>query len=302
MTTITTITNGFTKDDRTGITMDTDDAPIPVPVALTSASTSASADNDHSDVEPELESALSAPVPPVIPESRSEVPTEPKSSFTVEPEVQPPSDASDGEEEDMDVDMDLDEGEDEKEDVDVDAASDVDVDIEEDKEDEVEVDEDKEDEDKEDDDEQERSEIEDEDVDLDQADGEDPLRNPDPDADEEDDLEDPELHEPAHRVEALEVLAMIELKFALLREKVYLEKMDELAWEEGLLLGNGTGGGIHPELQHIQSELLLRKNRRLELAERKCAFECENVRKRRRVDEVDVWSTWKVLDRSWGRM
>ncbi|KAE9403613.1 hypothetical protein BT96DRAFT_480218 [Gymnopus androsaceus JB14] len=96
--------------------------------------------------------------------------------------------------------------------------------------------------------------------------------------------------------EALEVLAMIELKFALLREKVYLEKMDELAWEEGLLLGNANGpaNGIHPELQHIQSELLLRKNRRLELAERKCAYECENVRKRRRIDEVDVWSTWKL--------
>jgi hypothetical protein len=45
--------------------------------------------------------------------------------------------------------------------------------------------------------------------------------------------------QPAHRAEALDVLATIELKFALLRERVYVEKMECLSWEEALV-GEGT--------------------------------------------------------------
>ena len=45
--------------------------------------------------------------------------------------------------------------------------------------------------------------------------------------------------QPAHRAEALDVLATIELKFALLREKLYVEKMEALAWEE-TLVASGT--------------------------------------------------------------
>jgi hypothetical protein len=45
--------------------------------------------------------------------------------------------------------------------------------------------------------------------------------------------------QPAHRAEALDVLATIELKFALLRERVYVEKMEGLAWEEALV-ADGT--------------------------------------------------------------
>ena len=45
--------------------------------------------------------------------------------------------------------------------------------------------------------------------------------------------------QPAHRAEALDVLATIEMKFALLREKLYVEKMEALAWEEALV-ANGT--------------------------------------------------------------
>ena len=42
--------------------------------------------------------------------------------------------------------------------------------------------------------------------------------------------------QPAHRAEALDVLATIELKFALLRERLYVEKMESLAWEESLVM------------------------------------------------------------------
>jgi hypothetical protein len=50
------------------------------------------------------------------------------------------------------------------------------------------------------------------------------------------DVEDQEIElQPAHRAEALDVLASIELKFALLRERVYVEKMEILAWEEAMI-------------------------------------------------------------------
>ena len=45
--------------------------------------------------------------------------------------------------------------------------------------------------------------------------------------------------QPAHSAEALDVLAAIELKPALLREKLYVEKMEALAWVEALA-ANGT--------------------------------------------------------------
>lgn len=41
--------------------------------------------------------------------------------------------------------------------------------------------------------------------------------------------------QPAHRAEALDVLAGIELKFALLRERLYVEKMEDLALEETMI-------------------------------------------------------------------
>jgi hypothetical protein len=42
-----------------------------------------------------------------------------------------------------------------------------------------------------------------------------------------------------HRAEALDRFATIELKFALLHERVYVEKMEALAWEQALV-ENGT--------------------------------------------------------------
>ena len=84
-----------------------------------------------------------------------------------------------------------------------------------------------------------------------EADGEDPdeedeakdeieheAPEPEGDADEDEDggqdVDESDL-QPAHRAEALDVLASIELKFALLRERVYVEKMEGLAWEERLV-------------------------------------------------------------------
>ncbi|KAI8989172.1 hypothetical protein BD414DRAFT_486298 [Trametes punicea] len=94
--------------------------------------------------------------------------------------------------------------------------------------------------------------------------------------------------QPAHRAEALDELAAIELKFALLRERLYVEKMDTLAWEEGLI-----ADGTHPELLHLHAELSKRRDKRLELASRRRDYEVANVTKRRKLDEEGVWSWWK---------
>lgn len=95
--------------------------------------------------------------------------------------------------------------------------------------------------------------------------------------------------QPAHRAEALDVLAAIELKYALLREAVYLERMEGLGWEEALVMG-----GTHPELLHIQRELAARRDRRIELATRKRSFEATDAERKRGVGESGVWSWWKV--------
>ncbi|KAI0089385.1 hypothetical protein BDY19DRAFT_992997 [Irpex rosettiformis] len=95
--------------------------------------------------------------------------------------------------------------------------------------------------------------------------------------------------QPAHRAEALDVLATIELKFALLRESVYVDKMENLAWEEALVTE-----GIHPEMLHLHAELSKRRDKRLELASRRRDYEVANITKRRKLDEEGVWSWWQL--------
>ena len=118
--------------------------------------------------------------------------------------------------------------------------------------------------------------------------------------------------QPAHRAEALDVLATIELKFALLREKLYVEKMEALAWEEALVANSAytkpivcarlcerffnyrSMTGIHPELIHLDEELSKRRDKRVELASRRRTYEINDAMKRKRAAENAVWSWWKV--------
>ncbi|EJD01832.1 uncharacterized protein FOMMEDRAFT_147036 [Fomitiporia mediterranea MF3/22] len=94
--------------------------------------------------------------------------------------------------------------------------------------------------------------------------------------------------QPAHRAEALDVLAQIELRFALVREALYVEKMEDLAVEEALVLR-----GLHPEMIHLQNELQTRHDTRLELAAKKRSYEDEHVTLMRKMDEKSIWSWWK---------
>ncbi|KZS88605.1 hypothetical protein SISNIDRAFT_258049 [Sistotremastrum niveocremeum HHB9708] len=92
----------------------------------------------------------------------------------------------------------------------------------------------------------------------------------------------------AHRAEALDVLTAIEIKFAELRERLYLEKMEDLQVEEELVLKN-----IHPEMIHLQNELEKRRERRKELADKKRKYEEEAVELKRRVDGNGILAWWK---------
>ncbi|KAH9918993.1 uncharacterized protein B0H18DRAFT_1122799 [Fomitopsis serialis] len=79
--------------------------------------------------------------------------------------------------------------------------------------------------------------------------------------------------QPAHHAEALDVLATrTHSKFALLRERFYVEKTEALAWEEALV-----AEGTRPEMRRLK-ELLKRRDKRLELASRRRDFEALNLR------------------------
>ncbi|KAI5891277.1 uncharacterized protein SCHCODRAFT_02314405 [Schizophyllum commune H4-8] len=104
----------------------------------------------------------------------------------------------------------------------------------------------------------------------------------------EQDQEDETEIQPAHRAEALDTLAIIELKFALLRENVYVEKMDNLAWEEALV-----NDGTHPEMLHMQSELTKRRDTRMRLADARQEVETQAVQRKRAHDEMAIWSWWQ---------
>jgi hypothetical protein len=52
--------------------------------------------------------------------------------------------------------------------------------------------------------------------------------------------------------------------------------------------------GTHPEMSHLQQELSERRDRRLQLAQKRKLYEVENVKQRRVMEEAAVWSDWKV--------
>ncbi|TFK52964.1 hypothetical protein OE88DRAFT_1806893 [Heliocybe sulcata] len=132
------------------------------------------------------------------------------------------------------------------------------------------------------------------DMDVEEADKE--AVDADHDADVEADVDDDEVDEhelesevqPAHRAEALDVLAKIEIRFALLRERLYMEKMEGLAWEEALITEDN-----HPELLCLQAELSKRRDQRLDLAAKRRTYEIALVARKRKADEDSVWSWWK---------
>lgn len=89
------------------------------------------------------------------------------------------------------------------------------------------------------------ADVDNEDDAAEQAEQPDPDIEADVEAEVEAEVEEAELDmQPAHRAEALDVLATIELKYALLREQLYVEKMEDLAREEAMVL-QGSFHTIH---------------------------------------------------------
>ncbi|KAK4699464.1 hypothetical protein P7C70_g6793, partial [Phenoliferia sp. Uapishka_3] len=96
------------------------------------------------------------------------------------------------------------------------------------------------------------------------------------------------------RAEAMEALTKIEIEFARLRDKLFIERMVDVEKER---VGVETGGFFprlctHPELLHLTRLIELRKERKLDLAKRwlnglEAAYE-----RRRESEEHTVWSCW----------
>ncbi|KAG8872983.1 hypothetical protein FRB98_009275 [Tulasnella sp. 332] len=93
--------------------------------------------------------------------------------------------------------------------------------------------------------------------------------------------------QPTQRAEALEILAAMELKFAMLRQRIYLDKMHETAREEKMLLE-----GTHPEYLTLLAELQRRRDRKLNLSELRRTKEEEFSTHQRKADEQAVWRQW----------
>jgi hypothetical protein len=109
-----------------------------------------------------------------------------------------------------------------------------------------------------------------------------------------------------NRQDALDALSLLELKFALVRQRIYQDKMEELGREERLVkdgqwFSNFTKDdiltlltGSHPELLHTYIELDKRKERRATLADLKRKREVDLAAVTRRNDEDAIWSWWMV--------
>lgn len=95
--------------------------------------------------------------------------------------------------------------------------------------------------------------------------------------------------QPPQRAEALDILAGMEVKFAILRERIYLDKMDEIAREEAMIRDDD-----HPEVLHFMTTLLERKDRKMKLARVRRQYEEDFARKKRKASEDATWTWWRV--------
>lgn len=114
------------------------------------------------------------------------------------------------------------------------------------------------------------------------------------------------------RGEAIEALTRIEIEFARLRDRLYIERMGEVererrAVENGKLLFSpgphrlqltytrSLGNvGTHPELLHLTRLIEARRQTKLELAKRLLDGECQIYRRKQEADEHTAWTSWDV--------
>lgn len=86
-----------------------------------------------------------------------------------------------------------------------------------------------------------------------------------------------------------EAMFSLERKFAELRDRLYIERMEEAAEEEEMVL-NGT----HPALQLLHKELAHRRERLHEMASRRHVQVIAELKRVRQAGQEAVWSWWTV--------
>ena len=96
-------------------------------------------------------------------------------------------------------------------------------------------------------------------------------------------------HAPPPSAAHMRSLFVLELKFAALRDKLYLERMEEAAAEEEMVL-NGT----HPALTHLHKILAERREKLHEVAAQRHQESLAELVRAREADKAHVWSWWTV--------
>lgn len=110
---------------------------------------------------------------------------------------------------------------------------------------------------------------------------------PAPDAAEHDD--DASTDEAAiRRQEAMEALTKIEIGFAMLRDRLYVERLQEIS-KEGEMILDGT----HPELLHLNKAIEMRRQRRTELVEMWFEQQEQQYERVAKAEEFAAWSIWR---------
>lgn len=87
----------------------------------------------------------------------------------------------------------------------------------------------------------------------------------------------------------MEALAKIEISFALLRDRLYVERIEETCKEGSMILD-----GTHPELIYLTNLIEARRRKRSQLVDH--WFEQQEMQFSRvaRADEQNIWSSWRV--------
>ncbi|RSH95343.1 hypothetical protein EHS25_000430 [Saitozyma podzolica] len=94
-------------------------------------------------------------------------------------------------------------------------------------------------------------------------------------------------HAPPPTAAALRSLLMLEIKFAALRDRLYIERMEEAAAEEEMI-----HDGTHPALTYLYKTLAGRREKLHEVASRRHQQTLEELVKAREAEKDAVWTWW----------
>ncbi|CCF49854.1 hypothetical protein NDA10_000530 [Ustilago hordei] len=90
------------------------------------------------------------------------------------------------------------------------------------------------------------------------------------------------------RQEAMEALTKIEIGFAMLRDRLYVERLQEIS-KEGQMILDGT----HPELLHLTKAIEMRRQRRTQLVEMRFEQQEQQYQRVAKAEEFAAWSIWR---------